>query len=288
MIDFSHYPLAAIFAVSTAALFVACEIGHCFGRRSAGEANVAPIEASLLGLLALMLGFTFSFAVARFEERRQSLLDESNAIGTAALRAVLLPRPHDSASLQLFGEYARTRLEIAAGSASSQAMDAEIARSSELQRALWIEAKAVLAKDNSMAPTGLYIQALNDVFDNQAKHSVAIATHVPDIVLLSLYGVSTLAIGFAAYASGLERRRWRSPVYLTASLASGVILLIQDIDRPDAGFVAISRQPLSDIVGAIAGLKKIPDSGASSSGVTAPVETEMRDRTPAPKRAKSK
>ncbi len=59
------YPLAVIFVVSVAALFAASEIGHGIGLRSSGEANVSTLEASVLGLLALMLSFTFAMGRSR-------------------------------------------------------------------------------------------------------------------------------------------------------------------------------------------------------------------------------
>jgi hypothetical protein len=69
---------------------------------------------------------------------------------------------------------------------------------------------------------------------------------------MALYGISIVAIGFTAYASGLERRNWRLPVYLTAFLVAAVILLIQDIDRPSSGFVAVSQQPMIDTANTLA------------------------------------
>jgi hypothetical protein len=111
-------------------------------------------------------------------------------------------------------------------------------------------------QDGAMVLTGLYMQALNEVFDDQAKRLAAFRTRVPEIVLLSLYGFSFIAIWLTAYASGLERRKWRLPVYITAVLVADVIALIQDIDRPSSGFVALSQQPMVDTAGSIAGFLK--------------------------------
>jgi hypothetical protein len=245
------YPLIVIFLASIAALVAASEMGHRLGLRAAGEANVSTLEASVLGLLALMLSFTFAMALTRFDARRDALLSEANAIGTAALRAGLLPAPHAAESLKLFHDYVQVRLAIAKRMPTPAEFDAAIARSNEIQMELWRQAKAAMGKDNAMAPTGLYIQALNETFDNQEKRLTAFRTRVPSIVLMALYGISIVAIGFAAYASGLERRRWRLPVYVTALLVAAVILLIQDIDRPIGGFVAVSQQPMIDTANAL-------------------------------------
>ena len=226
MEDLTNYSLPAIFIVSIAALLAASEIGHYLGLRAAGEANVSTLEASMLGLLALMLSFTFAMALTRFDERRDALLNEANAIGTAALRAGLLPAPHAAESLKLFRDYVQIRLELTTRVPTPAEFDAAIARSNEIQSALWLQAKVAMAKDNAMAPTGLYIQALNETFDNQEKRLTAYRTRVPNIVLLALYGISIVSIGFAAYASGAEERRWRLPVYVMTLLVAAVILLI--------------------------------------------------------------
>ncbi len=63
---------------------------------------------------------------------------------------------------------------------------AAIDRSNDIQDALWANAKRVAAKDNAMAPTGIYIQALNEMFDNQEKRLTALRNRVPNIVLLAL------------------------------------------------------------------------------------------------------
>jgi hypothetical protein len=85
-----------------------------FGKRNEGHGvsgNVSALEQSLLGLLALMIGFTFLMALTRFEARREAVLNEANAIGTTASRAGLLPEPHRTESLKLLREYAQIRVD---------------------------------------------------------------------------------------------------------------------------------------------------------------------------------
>src|SRR5262245_4724230 len=110
----------------------------------------------------------------------------------------------------------------------------------------------VAAKDNGMVPTGLFIQTLNEMIDNQGKRLDAFRNRVPNIVLLALYGVAIVASAFAGYANGLEARRVRLPVYLMALLVAAVILLIQDLDRPSSGFIKTVQQPMIDVANSIA------------------------------------
>src|SRR5271166_2197119 len=250
---FADSPLLVIFLVSVAALSAASEIGHRLGLRVAGEANVLTLEAAMLGLLALMLSFTFAMAVTRFDARRDAVLKEANAIGTAALRARLLPAPHDAESLRLLRDYVQIRLDVAKRAPARPELDAAIAQSNAIQERLWLQVRSAAAKDNGMVPTGLYIQALNEMFDDQESRLTAFRNRVPNIVLWALYGIAVVGIGYAGYASGIEKRRWRLPVYAMNLLAASVILLIQDIDRPTSGFISVSHQPMVDTANAVAG-----------------------------------
>src|SRR3974390_1366766 len=113
MFDLSNYSLAAIFVIGLFAILVVSEIGWQLGIRtkSGSSGNIATLESAMLGLLALMLAFTFSMALSRFEARRDAVLNEANAIGTTALRARLLPDPQRSETLKLLREYVHIRIE---------------------------------------------------------------------------------------------------------------------------------------------------------------------------------
>ena len=168
MFDPQTTPLWAIFAAGLVLVTGAVEGGRLVRRRARveGDDNLSTLEGSVLGLLALMVGFSFSIAVEHFDTRRAGVLEEANAIGTAALRARLLPAPHDRESLALLRDYAKSRLDAAGKARTNAELDPHIARASELHEALWRQAKAAMAKDAGMVPTGLYIQSLNDVIDS--------------------------------------------------------------------------------------------------------------------------
>ena len=113
-INLNEYQLLPIFAVSLVAILAASEIGRRVGVRIGrrGGENVPTLESAILGLLALMIGFTFAMALSRFEARRDAVLNEANAIGATALRARLLPAPHSGEVLKLLRDYVQIRLDI--------------------------------------------------------------------------------------------------------------------------------------------------------------------------------
>ena len=108
MAHFYDFSLLSVFFVGVAIVLLASEIGWQLGTRikpSGMGGNISAVEQSLLGLLALIVGFTFLMALTRFEARREAVLNEANAIGTTALRARLLPEPYRAETLKLLREY---------------------------------------------------------------------------------------------------------------------------------------------------------------------------------------
>src|SRR5262245_43853275 len=106
-----------ILVVLLAGLVAASELGYRFGvRRSRStmhdftRTQVSNIQGTLLGLFALLMGFTFAMALSRFDDRRQMIVTEANAIGTAALRAQLLPSGSEELR-EVFRRYVAVRLE---------------------------------------------------------------------------------------------------------------------------------------------------------------------------------
>jgi hypothetical protein len=83
----------------------------------------------------------------------------------------LLPAPQNVDSLKLFSQYVAIRLSITQRVPSHSEMSTAITRSNQIQDALWLQAKLVMAKESGMVPTGLYIQALNEMFDDHKSVS---------------------------------------------------------------------------------------------------------------------
>jgi hypothetical protein len=253
MIDLYDYSLPAIFFAGLAVILIVGETGWRLGLRGGrGGSQVATLESAVLGLLALIIGFTFAMVLTRFEARRDAVLNEANAITTTALRARLLPEPHKAEALKLLKEYVQVRIDIARSDRSLIDGQDAVARSNAIQEALWQQVKAIATVDRSPIPTGLYIQSLNEMFDNQAKRLSVLRNHVPNMVLLAVYVLAAVGCGFASYASALEQKRTRLPVLIMCILISGVVYVIFDLDRPSGGLIRNSQQPIIDAAAQIA------------------------------------
>jgi len=139
MFDLYNYPLLMVFVAGLTVVLTVSEIGWQLGVRAEGRgsSNLTTLESAMLGLLALMIAFTFSMALSRFEARRDAVMNEANSIGTTAFRARLLPEPHRIETLKLLREYVQIRLDIIRSGTSLAERMAVVDRSNALQEALW-------------------------------------------------------------------------------------------------------------------------------------------------------
>lgn len=245
-----NLPLWALLTATVAVVVLSIEVGYRLGsfrRRSTEQEKDAPvgaIVAATLGLLAFMLAFTFGLAATRFDARRMVLLDEANALGTAYLRAGLLPEPNRQRIRGLFREYVTVRL----AAVESEALEESLARSTQLQRELWSNASEAAARDPRSIPVGLFIQSLNEVIDLHSKR-VLLALHnrIPELVWAVLYCIAILAMTALGYQEGLSGSRRSWAVLALAFTFSAVMLLIADLDRPHEGLLRVSQRAMLDL-----------------------------------------
>ncbi len=251
-------PLWAIFAGSLVVALLSAELGHRLGnarQRRADhekEPTVGGIVAAELGLLAFLLAFTFGLAASRFEARRETLLDEANAIGTTFLRAKLLMEPEQTEIRQLLREYVDLRL----AAVQDGKLEHGIQRSNEIHDDLWKRATAAAEKDPHSITTGLFIQSLNELIDLHAKRLlVGIRSRIPITVWLVLFTVAVLSFGSMGYSGGLTGAR-RSPVVLTLALTFAFVMwMVVDLDRPQEGFLRVNQQPMIELRSSMEALK---------------------------------
>jgi len=242
-------PLWALVVIESALLGLVLEIGYRIGkwrhshRPDEREQPVGAMVASILGLVALVLGFTFSLAANRFDARRLVVLEESNAIGTTWLRARLLPEPEATEAARLLREYVDMRVR----GVQDRKIDELIVKSEGLHERLWAQATAA-AEKNPTITTGLFIQSLNDVIDLHAKRLLlGIHSRIPIVIWLGVFGLSLLGMWAVGYQAALTTTR-RSPAMIGLVLTFAIVLLlIGDLDRGHEGFLQISQQSMLDL-----------------------------------------
>jgi hypothetical protein len=236
-----------------ALLLIAAEFGFRRGRRVAAQfsaatrSELATLQAALGGLLALLLAFTFAMATARFESRKQLVIEEANAVATATLLAKMQTAPYRQTARDLLRQYLDQRLiacEVAVGSPALREADARLAN---LQQELWQVALRAAAKNPNVVPTGLFINSLGAVFDARAKRDAERDNHVPETVLLLLFLIAILTMELVGYGCGLAGHRHFGAMIAVALAITLVILIIIDLDRPLRGLIRVSQQNMIDL-----------------------------------------
>lgn len=245
--DLYEAPSWLVALLLLAVILMVFEAGHRAGQwhQAATDEEIQPqtsaIQGSVLGLLALLLGFTFSMSVGRYEQRNAALVDEANAIGTVQLRTALLPPAEQAAALQRLNDYVRLRLDAAALDATQQAdRDTVQAEAVALQNALWAQASR-LAMAEPSARLNLYLSALNDMFDAQATRLAVVERHVPTPVTVLMLFTLLAVTGFAGYTGGLSGGRPLAAMVLLSLLLVLVIYVIFDLDRPRRGLIQVDQ-----------------------------------------------
>jgi hypothetical protein len=242
--------LPTLLLCSLALFLMALEAGYRLGQRrqdktdDPDKSHTSALQGATLGLLALLLGFTFAMAVSRFDNRKTVILDQANAIGTAELRSRLLGSPHVEKAAPLFRDYVETWLQYRAAGTDSATVEAADKRASDLENQLWNIARDVTAADPHSQPASLFTSALNDMIDMHEKRNRSLKDRVPDAVIWLLFAVSALALGQVAYSCGLNGRRRQVANVTFAFVIALVLVIILDIDRPRRGWVQVSQESM--------------------------------------------
>ena len=213
------------------------------GAKDRTEAPAAPIVAATLGLLAFLVAFTFGAAASRFEERRQAVLAESNAINASYLRAQMVPEPMSTNERSLLREYVDVRVNASQNGQIAQG----IAKSEELHRRLWAEAVAAAQKERSPM-TSLFMSSLNEVFALHEKRVTAVVyNRIPSAIWLGLYVLLIFAMSVVGYYEGMSGTRHTLAVYGMVFAFAIVFALIADLDRPGRGLLEVNQQSMVDL-----------------------------------------
>lgn len=212
-----------------------------------GFSQVTSFQAASLGMLALLLGFTFSMAAGRFDQRRDLVVQETNAIGTALLRAQLLPAGYADQAQELLEQYVSARVAFQNAGIDEKALSQSDQKSIALQDALWSLTADMTATVQPTVTISLFVQSLNEVIDLQATRKAALEHRVPEIVFLVLYIVAIFAFSLIGYGCGLAKKRNFVPTLVMIVLISVVIILITDLDRPRRGLFQVSQQTFLDL-----------------------------------------
>ena len=226
-------------------LLLSLVIGRRIGMRRVAKdpegarAGVAAVEGAVFALMGLLIAFTFSGAAARFDARRNLIIEEANAIGTAWLRLDLLSATAQPAIRQEFRDYLDARLATYRSFPDQSATRAELAKSARLQREIWNRTVTATHESGMQQATMLLLPALNEMFDIATTRVMATGMHPPMIIFAMLFGLSLIA----ALLAGFTMVGGRSPSWLHvigfATVMAISVYVILDLEYPRRGLIRV-------------------------------------------------
>lgn len=239
-------------------LITSVEVGYWIGLKAKIEmtqpmkAQISTIQTAILTIFTFLLGFTFAMALSRFDNRKQMVVKESNAIGTAVLRSQLLPENQRDKMIELFKKYVNIEFSITSRAnipiKEKKELNNEVKR---LQNLMWNEAFNATENNPLSVPAGLFATSINQLIDIKTERDIAISNHVPEIVLLGLLLFAALAIGILGYGNGLAATHARYPAIILCIVISISFILIIDLDRPNRGMTKVSQESMIDLMSII-------------------------------------
>lgn len=245
-------PLWLVFVAVAAILFISAEIGFYLGKwlqhlSADKEAKqTGALMGASLGMLAFMLAFSFASANSSHGDRKALVLEESNAVGTAWLRAQLIPEPASSEAQRLLREYVDVRVKGGQWKTPDK-LKLAIEQSEELQNELWRLTTDLVRGGADPVIAALFVASVNDVIDLHAKRLNAGRQRIPATVSTTLLFIAIVTLTMMGDQAGLNGIRTLVARVALIIAFSSVMLLIIELDRPGQALTEVSQKAMLDL-----------------------------------------
>ena len=232
-----------------ALLLASCEIGYRLGLAREGAPDslrtlMSGTGAAVLGLLGLLLGFALSMAIARWDTRRDVIIDESKAIGTLWLRAGLLEHAPRDRLREALRAYSDARIALGGSRSRPDALRTAQRESQDLHLEIWSVVEGANRPTTANATLASLIGSANELIDLHELRLASLENHLPPALFLLLLALGALSVAFLAWSFGAASHHGRAPMVLLALLIGAVLLLIMDVNRPQRGMIEVGVAPL--------------------------------------------
>lgn len=233
---------AWLIALNMIALMIAANaIGYYFKRQHhqkdpiAATAGLGPVEGSLLGLLALLLSFTFSISAGKNDQRRQLIIEEANDIGTVILRTDLYPASTRLRLRSLLSAYVDERITYYKTANNENDITISLERSNEISTLLWKSVSELAQDQNNNLRSQQMIPSLNAMIDMVSTRDAERKAHVPESIIWLLFTLTLTGSFIIGYGT---KGKFNWVMVWSFSLMTAItIYLILDLDRPRRGII---------------------------------------------------
>lgn len=230
----------------TVLMSITWSVGWRSGRAIRLRGEPAPetkLDDAALALLGLLLAFTFSIALTKYERRREAVVTDSNAIGDFYTCATLIPEPVRTPLRDVIREYTRFRVELGKlSSPTHEDITRALARFDALHgRMTELVGQAITAG----TPIALSLtNTLNDVTSNQATRLAALRDRIPPVAVLLLAVTAALAAGLVGREQGAAANASLAGTVVFILIVALTVYVTLDLNHPTRGFIRISQEPM--------------------------------------------
>jgi hypothetical protein len=241
--DFAMLSLVGA-AVLIAGMIACGEGGRRFALRRAAQdrdatwSGIGVVDGAVFALFGLVIAFTFSGAVSRFDARRDLIIKEVNAIGTAYLRIDTLPAASQPPLRDTFRRYVDSRIQTYRLLPDVAAAMAEFQNSQRLQSEIW--SQAIAAAQPSHTATVVLVPALNEMFDITTTRTLTTRIHPPPVIFVMLYVLALVCAALAGYSMAQSPSRDWLHTAAFAMVIGLAFYVILDIEYPRLGLIRIT------------------------------------------------
>ncbi len=210
--------------------------------------SIGTIEGSMLGLLGLLLAFSFGIASSKFESRRAIIAEEANSIGTALLRCDLYPDSIRNILRKDFREYVEARVDYYNAGDDEDLIKKSLGKANIYSTKLWKVVTQEGQNPQNLVRTAQMIPALNAMIDIVSARNSGRQAKVPPIILNVLL-ILTLTSGFLSGYGNKAKRRNMVLIYGFALMTAMALYLVMELDRPRRGVINldVAQKNITDL-----------------------------------------
>jgi hypothetical protein len=250
-VDTPVLPIWSVIPFTVLAVLLAVELGYRVGRRARrspineAEQLAAELATPAIGLLGLMLAFTFGWAATRFDSRLNARLGEAKQVANIFRLSDFLPASDRDRLRSILRNYISVSLSASHGVAGFQA---SFAKREAMHQEMWnIAARVGEANPNSEL-AAQFVNEVNELLNSHLNRSIlAVSSRIPAGIVYGLFAILVLTMGMLGYQMGLTSRS-RSPALVPLILSiSLVVFLIVDLNRPLEGLLGVHDSALAEV-----------------------------------------
>jgi len=200
------------------------------------------VESSIFGILGLLLAFTFTGTLSRYEHRVKLVLNEANAIASAYQNLDLLPKDDQARLRPLYREYLQSRINIFKDYDDRQRSNSYFQQSVKLQGQIWDIASASVLQDKNPGIISLVLGSTGDMMDVANERLQATRTHPPVIVYVLLFALALASAFMVGQDMSVNEKRPLFYMIIFCVTISLITFIIIDLENPRVGLTRINIQ----------------------------------------------